>query len=190
MRGKLLASPATPSAARITPAHAGKTAPGNPAEWRDADHPRACGENRPDGRARGTHGGSPPRMRGKRADARTARQLSRITPAHAGKTPSRMSVRARSSGSPPRMRGKPCVLCRICQRERITPAHAGKTQTRRLTSRGRADHPRACGENLIYTAYRALSSGSPPRMRGKPDRGGARGGLPRITPAHAGKTLS
>ena len=50
------------------------------------------------------------------------------------------------------------------------------------------DHPRVCGENASTWAVRAVSSGSPPRVRGKPDKLDKREGSVRITPACAGKT--
>ena len=72
--------------------------------------------------------------------------------------------------------------------KRITPACAGKTPSTAFCHAGRADHPRVCGENLIYTAYRALSSGSPPRVRGKLQHSFECAHVYRITPACAGKT--
>ena len=91
--------------------------------------------------------GSPPRMRGKPALADYADELTRITPAHAGKTvtgqkcylcqqdhhracgenmPLTVGIDI-EEGSPPRMRGK--RFCEVPEkpRQRITPAHAGKT---------------------------------------------------------------
>ena len=51
---------------------------------------------------------------------------------------------------------------------RITPAHAGKTASCVIRPATGADHPRACGENLITIEYEFRKGGSPPRMRGKP----------------------
>ena len=50
------------------------------------------------------------------------------------------------------------------------------------------DHPRGCGENLsrLYTIH--CQSGSPPRMRGKPEACNDLIDWCRITPADAGKT--
>ena len=73
---------------------------------------------------------------------------------------------------------------------RITPAHAGKTVIYYGETETVTDHPRACGENgYILRRYRD-GYGSPPRMRGKPLRAWLSGFDRRITPAHAGKTLS
>ena len=134
----------------------------------------------------------------------------RITPAHAGKTntghrPSSHSsdhpracgenstnekVGGTKAGSPPRMRGKPPLYLFTLLFVRITPAHAGKTSMVDYAATCVPDHPRACGENLIENSAFALLSGSPPRMRGKPGAGRGKCGLVRITPAHAGKTLT
>ena len=71
---------------RITPAHAGKSA-GWPCSKRTSrDHPRACGEKEPDAPERASCLGSPPRMRGKVDQCNDADSITRITPAHAGKS--------------------------------------------------------------------------------------------------------
>ena len=126
MRGKRVACVVRVRLHRITPAHAGKTTDSALHRTVFADHPRACGENasmcsRADSRC-----GSPPRMRGKHRQRGQGDMGDRITPAHAGKTPSISSPapcpsdhpRACGenysvsifccfcSGSPPRMRGK------------------------------------------------------------------------------------
>ena len=208
MRGKQ--SPRLPhgSRGRITPAHAGKTATKARYCSSLADHPRACGENAVNSLLLFSFSGSPPRMRGKhQRDARTRRER-RITPAHAGKTqtllhtaPSQtdhpracgenildMMERYALAGSPPRMRGKQCPpLCRCCG-VRITPAHAGKTRARCAWLLTRTDHPRACGENRCLSFHAFPPAGSPPRMRGKQAVSLNLRLMPRITPAHAGKT--
>ena len=53
-------------ATRITPAHAGKTHLCRLQNRCNKDHPRACGENKDPSLHVYAHGGSPPRMRGKR----------------------------------------------------------------------------------------------------------------------------
>ena len=131
-----------------------------------------------------------------------------ITPADAGKTapPSGMSAsrrdhprgcgenvyrglrKARTEGSPPRMRGKLYRAAGIAEKYRITPADAGKTAPAMPKKTRQPDHPRGCGENLRSLLWTLTQSGSPPRMRGKPE---AVAKLRRdigITPADAGKT--
>ena len=99
------------------------------------------------------------------------------------------SLRNESVGSPPRVREKQGWY--KCQPKsfRITPACAGKTCLVSLRCLCSWDHPRVCGKNLYTLAYKACSSGSPPRVREKLSGEawcGASGG---ITPACAGKTL-
>ena len=128
MRGKVRQTQAFLGAHRITPAHAGKSAHGNPEKkgrWRK-DHPRACGEKPRRYFFRRATIGSPPRMRGKVSHLALITSRSRITPAHAGKRilPSLIFSTASDhpracgkkleqeinaeidTGSPPRMRGK------------------------------------------------------------------------------------
>ena len=187
MRGKLSSSAAVRPCGRITPAHAGKTFSKSAAAELIADHPRACGENIGGKATALKRLGSPPRMRGKQPLSSHCRCSRRITPAHAGKTKA-ASTHERGTldhpracgenrlismcpkpcyGSPPRMRGKlPCSPQSYAIR-RITPAHAGKTLYAVQRTQRRADHPRACGENIEYQSLQTEDAGSPPRMRGK-----------------------
>ena len=140
---------------------------------------------------RRTHSrGSPPRMRGKAVVGELAPPCRGITPAHAGKSvcasmekpliayhprtcgekQSGVPGIGRKEGSPPRMRGKvPCIDF--------------------VESKGE-DHPRACGEKIQGRLQGSLYRGSPPRMRGKEHAKNACCSWTRITPAHAGKSLS
>ena len=192
----------------ITPAHAGKTHNGGIQSVRQADHPRACGENSLARVGVAESAGSPPRMRGKPVSSASRSGSRRITPAHAGKTHAscwaQISLtdhpracgenvdfkyaRGGAYGSPPRMRGKLCRARRAPLQQRITPAHAGKTVGRRVKIPRVPDHPRACGENLPTGSGVDRASGSPPRMRGKPMLPARLPPVQRITPAHAGKT--
>ena len=72
---------------RITPAHAGKSVIERLHSFFDKDHPRACGEKRHSCPFFLPPSGSPPRMRGKVGDNKSAFSMARITPAHAGKRP-------------------------------------------------------------------------------------------------------
>ena len=147
-------------------------------------------------------------MRGKRVPHRDLVCLFGITPAHAGKTLSsrRHTVQVRDhpracgenahavivhpliEGSPPRMRGKHDEHAKDARGRGITPAHAGKTVAGRIAKETGRDHPRACGENYANDFVRFARAGSPPRMRGKPNRSPRGERTPGITPAHAGKT--
>ena len=86
------------------------------------------------------------------------------------------------------MRGKPQAKAYMSAPLRITPADAGKTLFIVCRHRHGEDHPRGCGENVLYGFLCAFLQGSPPRMRGKrPDKAQYRR-EDRITPADAGKT--
>ena len=110
-----------------------------------------------------------------------------ITPAHAGKTPSRRRQRA-VEGSPPRMRERRLFNPRFNSRFGITPAHAGKTLSGKLTSSWNEDHPRACGKDQGSVCQRLPRWGSPPRVRERLVGNAVVAGLGGITPACAGKT--
>ena len=86
------------------------------------------------------------------------------------------------------MRGKVPIGAWLWQMDRITPAHAGKSRLKRPSDNASQDHPRPCGEKM--SAYRSskICVGSPPPMRGKGGLGSAGTLVPRITPAHAGKS--
>ena len=73
---------------------------------------------------------------------------------------------------------------------RITPAYAGKTSPTANTLSPKPDHPRVCGENPVLHDFRAVGTGSPPRMRGKLSFSRSLLGVTRITPAYAGKTAN
>ena len=70
----------------ITPACAGKRLRFLPACLHRQDHPRVCGEKSLLLGSSGSMGGSPPHMRGKADVFCNNCELSRITPAHAGKS--------------------------------------------------------------------------------------------------------
>ena len=94
------------------------------------------------------------------------------------------------TGSPPRMRGKgPPALRRLCS-TRITPAHAGKSRRTVEKRRAQWDHPRACGEKNREAMAQIREEGSPPRMRGKVGGKRKEKTMKRITPAHAGKSVT
>ena len=94
-----------------------------------------------------------------------------------------------SAGSSPRVRGK--RECSSLGRIRcgLIPACAGKTPRRRISSVGCWAHPRVCGENCRCSQAVITSTGSSPRVRGKPKN--SRTPRPRVglIPACAGKTV-
>ena len=92
------------------------------------------------------------------------------------------------AGSSPRMRGKPVRSRRLRARRRIIPAHAGQTNSVPAKRSSHADHPRACGANVMVPSACMLMVGSSPRMRGKRAGHRLRPRPYRIIPAHAGQT--
>ena len=86
------------------------------------------------------------------------------------------------------MRGKRSYVSGLKLEYRITPAYAGKTRALREQGETHWDHPRVCGENFSVVNAADKSSGSPPRMRGKPVGGLLVALAISITPAYAGKT--
>ena len=114
---------------RIIPADAGSTRQDSGRHRDDWDHPRGCGEHRNIAKHDARLGGSSPRMRGARVQARVQRPGRRIIPADAGstewaQTPSTgwkdhprgcgehttsPSADWKLTGSSPRMRGAPAL---------------------------------------------------------------------------------
>ena len=88
------------------------------------------------------------------------------------------------------MRGKLYYSDTMQEFRRITPADAGKTNRQYQSLLQHQDHPRGCGENLPTIIIEIVKSGSPPRMRGKPDTPAEETETDRITPADAGKTTN
>ena len=101
-----------------------------------------------------------------------------------------MGQAAPTGGSPPRMRGKACVAAKPVCMCGITPAHAGKSHAYAINAGPFRDHPRACGEKSPEPEFIADDIGSPPRMRGKAKNTIIWIPACRITPAHAGKSIS
>ena len=207
MRGKAFRPAVIARWHRITPACAGKSCPLPRRTVSVRDHPRVCGEKRPDWKNEVELVGSPPRVRGKGEQTARPHYHMRITPACAGKRGhGRQSGRSAGDhprvcgekwcscwsvgccpGSPPRVRGKACG--NVCDRNRhgITPACAGKRFVHGPVGVLTGDHPRVCGEKLMQMQLPGLQPGSPPRVRGKGRYHRAQYSLPGITPACAGK---
>ena len=191
----------------ITPAYAGKSTVQRGCSRHIRDHPRVCGEKYYVTVGKADHEGSPPRMRGKVRAAPLGAGDSGITPACAGKRamdalPSfpagdhprvcgekRAARRAAAgrAGSPPRVRGKVNDIRFRKTNSGITPACAGKS-TKQEKQQGKArDHPRVCGEKVVFAGLGEQLPGSPPRVRGKVEKGLKKPLKCGITPACAGK---
>ena len=151
--------------------------------------------------------GSPPRGRGKEAVAPFPLPAAGITPAWAGKRTSphlycelskdhprvggeKSCIRLLSvciAGSPPRGRGKVDVRLEGQRGHGITPAWAGKSLRHPVRPCRCGDHPRVGGEKHRAGVPFRISSGSPPRGRGKGILKAINHPPYRITPAWAGK---
>ena len=195
-------------AARLIPAHAGKTSRSTPSIISVRAHPRSRGENVHERSAARRAKGSSPLTRGKPHLVVVGEAIRRLIPAHAGKTdPSRgvgsctpAHPRSRGencvtalfylsvSGSSPLTRGKQSFFVRRQPRGRLIPAHAGKTTRRVATSTGTTAHPRSRGENWHRACNHSSLNGSSPLTRGKLSRRACARLACRLIPAHAGKT--
>ena len=206
-RGKELHAQRSAKHFGITPACAGKSSREDVLTARDKDHPRVRGEKC--GRFFRTWEGegSPPRARGKACGHVIWVAFTGITPACAGKRirtrllprPAQDHPRVRgekvafsvwsvaASGSPPRARGKGQHLFGAWLSAGITPACAGKSRLYRKTRRREGDHPRVRGEKPNSLRASVVSSGSPPRARGKAVQHIQIAHVAGITPACAGK---
>ena len=187
MRGKAEVRHERDQEPGITPACAGKSCPLPRRTVSVRDHPRVCGEKRPDWKNEVELVGSPPRVRGKDAIQRHPSCGFGITPACAGKSICHESrhdqnwdhprvcgekllsyaTRSTIKGSPPRVRGKVPPITKRLLLFRITPACAGKSACVFSMVWACRDHPRVCGEKQTGACGDGKHSGSPPRVRGK-----------------------
>ena len=103
MRGKEYVDILQRAEDRITPAHAGKSAPYSSQCARSKDHPRPCGEKFVGIGRIGMCPGSPPPMRGKAIYSFGGSTADRITPAHAGKRLHRLRLLVSNEDHP-----RPC----------------------------------------------------------------------------------
>ena len=207
-RGKLRLRAHSARTGGLIPAHAGKTPRSRVLVSRSAAHPRSRGENCVKIHELKPSEGSSPLTRGKLAYVSEFYNAAGLIPAHAGKTTrgARLSFspgahpRSRGEnlgadagllvreGSSPLTRGKHPPDNQRLRAARLIPAHAGKTPW--LGSAGRAvtAHPRSRGENAASLSKPARGRGSSPLTRGKPLDGIGVALVPRLIPAHAGKT--
>ena len=96
------------SGQRITPAYAGKRSSRHSAMHRKQDHPRLCGEKPTIKRRLQYPRGSPPPMRGKVEVMQIMTDLTRITPAYAGKSIGSL-LRVASHRDHPRLCGEKSI---------------------------------------------------------------------------------
>ena len=148
-------------------------------------------------------------MRGKGVSVEFSTVFARITPAYAGKRLAlsnqnlvpwdhprlcgekirKKKCVMRNTGSPPPMRGKVVDHKDEVLAAGITPAYAGKSLRYGFKISCWQDHPRLCGEKLLFSNEPIKLRGSPPPMRGKEKFGKFLQCGMGITPAYAGKRL-
>ena len=194
----------------LIPAHAGKTSRGLRSSSPRAAHPRSRGENAGGRDVLPGVNGSSPLTRGKPALPVPLRNVSRLIPAHAGKTLISRAV-ASQDGAHPRSRGENVFGCgkltitpgsspltrgkHAMDQTRgevlgLIPAHAGKTPRFFRAEPSCGAHPRSRGENYASDAFGEPVSGSSPLTRGKRLPSRQKRGHTRLIPAHAGKTAT
>ena len=115
--------------------------------------------------------------------------MSRAHPRVCGENTSRARRERRRNGSSPRVRGK-LTHCEppkpVCW---LIPACAGKTRDSEFGWVWNWAHPRVCGENLETSESADETTGSSPRVRGKPVESLHKSLHRGLIPACAGKTI-
>ena len=152
--------------------------------------------------------GSSPLTRGKPPRIYCYKAISRLIPAHAGKTTGPCSgewnqrahprsrgenfaskkLRRLCGGSSPLTRGKLLHFCCLSVSAGLIPAHAGKTEMSSSHPPGCRTHPRSRGENDSVAHLRVVIVGSSPLTRGKRSWSARSWIAIGLIPAHAGKT--
>ena len=133
--------------------------------------------------------GSSPLTRGKLPALMLSLLLSRLIPAHAGKT-RRATRRARRSTAHPRSRGEnPGLGCEVPKVGGSSPLTRGKLLPPGIASARTPAHPRSRGENRAATWRAIPACGSSPLTRGKRNFDDLINQVDRLIPAHAGKTV-
>ena len=170
----------------IIPACAGSTVPGNRLVGVVGDHPRMCGEHEEAPHGTVAFVGSSPHVRGALYVNGSLMPILGIIPACAGSTDNgfhystlpgdhpRMcgehfnAVRSATSpqGSSPHVRGAPHHINHGATQLGIIPACAGSTWLCGTCPDADRDHPRMCGEHVLWSRPATSAEGSSPHVRG------------------------
>ena len=194
----------------IIPACAGSTIAFTVVITAARDHPRMCGEHS-SGRHELCNGsGSSPHVRGARRFYSSRWQAMGIIPACAGST-YRIVIYRRDrrdhprmcgehslspytsrigAGSSPHVRGARRIECECDWIIGIIPACAGSTLTLAVSKNRARDHPRMCGEHIVWPSSLTMAGGSSPHVRGARSNGSGKTLCMGIIPACAGSTSS
>ena len=209
MRGAVASRCLYQPRAGIIPARAGSSVPRSRPCRPGGDHPRACGEQCKQWRARAICLGSSPRVRGAaiavsnvpakagiipaRAGSRFAsgagRQSTRDHPRACGEQDTFANLTVNRKGSSPRVRGAALTRAVDGALRGIIPARTGSRSAAHVVSYRLWDHPRACGEQLTWAEIHNDETGSSPRVRGAGLDSRRRRVGSGIIPARAGSRL-
>ncbi|SEP57027.1 hypothetical protein SAMN05421693_10163 [Ectothiorhodospira magna] len=187
--------------------HLRGTLASNPSpSFRDAVHPRTCGERMTSVSVSSCTFGSSPHLRGTPARFEPGRPGVRFIPAPAGNAgglPRRSGGRpvhprtcgertmfcswiAISVGSSPYLRGTRFLVVGVGLFNRFIPAPAGNAICHALDVGNKAVHPRTCGERVFKRARLMPRDGSSPHLRGTRPMGRGASTNHRFIPAPAG----
>jgi len=140
------------------------------------DHPHACGEKRKNGSRVGCAAGSSPRVWGEARNTNHITKKSRIIPTRVGRSiDSRFHIvysqdhphacgekfcnvhpNPNHTGSSPRVWGEGNLLLSPREIPRIIPTRVGRRLAIPPNASHAQDHPHACGEKSVFTAYTPL----------------------------------
>ena len=157
-------------AARLIPAHAGKTPDRNRPARHDRAHPRSRGENPASDRGTPWGSGLIPAHAGKTRTGRRRRRSGRAHPRSRGENGALPADGMEIDGSSPLTRGKLPARPAPGSLPGLIPAHAGKTTPGEGGGGAPMAHPRSRGENNGCLAVDTPRVGSSPLTRGKPAR--------------------
>ncbi len=176
-----------------TPAGAGTSPSGCPAQRTRGDYPRRCGDELHDLIEEENEDGLPPQVRGRVGHGRGDGVAARTTPAGAGTSGERGPTRARPGDYPRRCGDEPAANraadLAVSSGERTTPAGAGTSCPWGSTWWGPTDYPRRCGDEPIRARSPSRPRGLPPQVRGRGEHGRADRVGGGTTPAGAGTRM-
>ena len=152
-------------------------------------HPRGCGADRSTSPTSWKPIGSSPRVRGRRGEVGVDVVHVGLIPAGAGQTSNKwVTFDARTAhprgcgadigdikrrwpdvGSSPRVRGRRRSDQAVDATGRLIPAGAGQTGAGVVSDSGSGAHPHGCGADRTKHRPNGSTSGSSPRVRGRPD---------------------
>ena len=147
-----------------------------------------CGENHPLTRDHLPHRRLIPACAGKTPSPLAEPMMSPAHPRVCGENWSAIIHDERARGTAPRGRATPGAGGVHDAVDRLSPGGAGNTTPRSSRRTASGAHPRVCGENSSSATPSPSSTGSSPRVRGKPIKSGAQAVWGWLIPARAGKT--